>query len=121
MNTYTITFADGTKLEGLTLNGDNFVSKDELTPEFFTRNRLEAVLIERDADNNENNKDNDESENQEIFSEDSDLIGVHDHMKFVQVMPFDGAYWFVLRDLTAAEWKEIELEARLSYLEMMAE
>ena len=33
--TFTVTLADGTSITGLELNGNNFVSKTEVTPEMF--------------------------------------------------------------------------------------
>lgn len=47
---YTIKFADGTELKGLTMNGNNFISQDELTEEFFTPEKLAQVTITPDKD-----------------------------------------------------------------------
>ena len=42
---YTIKFADGTTLKDLGLNGNHFVSQQELTPEFFTPEKLAHIEI----------------------------------------------------------------------------
>ena len=47
---YAIKFGDGTKLENLGLNGNNFISQEELTEEFFTPEKLAHVEITSDGE-----------------------------------------------------------------------
>lgn len=47
---YTIKFADGTELRELTMNGNNFISQEELTEEFFTPEKLAQITITADDD-----------------------------------------------------------------------
>ncbi|MBQ7577548.1 MAG: hypothetical protein IJT21_04670 [Synergistaceae bacterium] len=42
---YTIKFADNSELKNLELNGNNFISQQELTPEFFTPEKLANIEI----------------------------------------------------------------------------
>lgn len=52
MKTYTITFADGTRLENLTLNtgANTFHSASEITPEMFDGNLSEVHISASDGD-----------------------------------------------------------------------
>lgn len=93
--------ADGTQLKELGLNGNNFISKNKITPEFFN-GKLSHVSIEGNSE-------------MDMFG----LIGEHENMQLVQVQKYGEEYWFVLRDLTPQELKDIRTEARLDYIEMM--
>lgn len=42
---YTITMKDGSQLSGLTINGSMFVSREEVSKDFFTTARLKKVTI----------------------------------------------------------------------------
>ena len=87
---YTITLADGTKLEGLTMNGDMFRSKSALTAEDFA-DKLGHVRIEGTPD-----------------CEAWYLLGEHDEMVLASLLHLEKAkhgvedgYYFVLRDKAA--------------------
>lgn len=41
-------------------------------------------------------------------------------MELVQITPVGDEYWFVLRDLTAAELKQIKMQSDIEYVAMMA-
>ena len=99
--TFTITLADGTQLTGLELNGNNFISKTQVTPETFA-GKLKKVTISG-----------------ETTPETADIIGEHTNMELVQILPYEGAWWFVLRDLTEQEVRNLRIDARLDYIEMM--
>lgn len=94
---YTITLEDGTQIENLRLNGNNFISQEQINPEIFDGN-LEKVTI--------NDGENDE---------------VHENMGLVQVTQMGDEYWFVLRDIPASEIANKKLRSDLDYLAMMAD
>ena len=105
---YTITLSDGSRLENLTLNGNNFVSKTEVTADTFT-NKLGRVVITGDAETDE-------------FG----LIGEHHNMELVQIAHYtqkthgvaDGWY-FVLREIPADEMANRQLRADVDYAIML--
>lgn len=95
--TYSVTLSDGTVIENLTMNGNNFVSKKELTPDIFVDN-CSTVIV----------SDGIESK-------------TYDNMEFVQLTmsPDATEYWFILRELSAAEMAQIKLQSDLEYIAMM--
>lgn len=92
-----VILGDGTRLANLKVNGDNFISSEELTVETFDNN-LDGVVID---------------------TEDGPVT--HAHMELVQLIQFQGEWWFVLRDLTAAELESARLRADVEYLAMMTD
>lgn len=94
---YTITLKDGTQIENLRMNGNNFISQEQINPEIFDGN-LEKVTI--------NDGENDE---------------VHENMGLVQVTQMGDEYWFVLIDIPASEIANEKLRSDLDYLAMMAD
>lgn len=92
---YTITLENGTKIENLRLNGNNFISQEQIDPEIFDGN-LGKVVINY-GENNE----------------------VHENMGLVQVTQMGEEYWFVLRDIPASEIANAKLRSDLDYLAMM--
>ena len=100
---FTIRLSDGSQIEGLILNGNNFISKNEVTESTFA-GKLAKVVITGDAD-----------------KDDAGLIGEHTNMVLVQVKKYGDEYWFVLRDMTKQELRDLKTDARLSYLEMITE
>ena len=105
---YSIMFNDGTSISGLTLNGNNFITNDEaiaaqLWAHTTTDNKiLGRVTISGPADDN------------------SGLVGEHACTELVQCVEYQGEYWFVLRDLSERELRDIRVDSRLDYLEMMS-
>lgn len=105
MKTYTITFADGAKLENLTLNNgaNTFHSASEITAETFD-GKLSEVHIAAD---------------------DGDMTGcaypdtMHD-AELVQIMQPtdtpDGTWQFILREIPAEELKRAALLAQINSL-----
>lgn len=93
---YTITLDDGTQIENLRLNGNNFISQEQINPEIFDGN-LGQVII------NDSEKDE-----------------FHENMEFVQIVQMGDEYWFVLRDVSKYEIESAKLRSDLDYLAMMA-
>ena len=101
--TFTVTLADGTSISNLELNGNNFISKTELTPETFS-GKLSKVKIEGPED----------------CFDDAGLIGEHKNMELVQVKKYGDEYWFILRDLSQEELKELKNRGDIEYIAMMS-
>ena len=107
-NTFEIALADGTQLAGLELNGNNFVSQNEVTEATFA-GKLSHVVISGDKE-----------------ADEAGLIGEHGQMQLVQVAHYtqkthgmpDG-YYFVLRDIPAAELEMAQLKGTVAYVSMM--
>ena len=107
--TFTVTLADGTQLGGLELNGNNFVSKTEVTAETF-KGKLGRVVIEGDAE-----------------ADEAGLIGTHEHMELVQVAHYTQAthgladgWYFALRNIPADEQEKRQLRADVDYALMLS-
>lgn len=96
--TFKIMLADGTSLEGLGLNGNNFISSKKLTEDVFEGN-LSHVVIE-DSEGN---------------------VEEHDNMALVQIAKYGKEYWFVLRELSAQEIRDAKTQANIEYIAMMAD
>lgn len=96
--TLKITLADGTVLDGLGLNGNNYISSKKLTEADFADN-LDHVTIE-DADGNVEELEN---------------------LELVQVKKYGKEYWFVLRQLSEQELKDLKTQANIEYIAMMAD
>lgn len=96
--TFKITLADGTVLDGLGLNGNNYISSKKLTEADFADN-LDHITIE-DADGNVEELEN---------------------LELVQVKKYGKEYWFVLRQLSEQELKDLRTRANIEYIAMMAD
>ena len=90
------------------LNGNNFVSKKEVTAETF-RGKLAKVIIEGDAE-----------------ADEAGLIGTHEHMELVQVAHYTQAthgladgWYFALREIPAAELEALRNRGDIDYIAMM--
>lgn len=96
-----ITLADGTRLENLRLNGNNFISDTQITADIFNGN-LSKVVIE----GIENGKE---------------VIQEYEHMELVQIVHYEDGYYFVLRELSQDELDKIKTQADIEYLAMMSD
>ena len=99
--TFTVKLADGTQLGGLELNGNNFISKAEVTPATFA-GKLSKVTISGDAE-----------------ADEAGLIGEHQNMELVQVKKYGAEYWFILRDMSASELERLKARGDIDYIAMM--
>ncbi|MCI9366300.1 MAG: hypothetical protein HFJ54_07265 [Clostridia bacterium] len=95
-----ITLSDGTKIENLRLNGNNFVSEVEITEETF-RGKLSKVSFEGEV-------------NGAPFKQECN------QMELVQIARYKDGYYFVLREITQEELDKIKTRADIEYLAMMA-
>ena len=88
--TWTVTLADGTALEGLSLNGNNFISSKKLTDADFA-GKLEHVTIT-----------------------DGETTTELANAELVQCVQYGTEYWFVLREMTAEELEKRNLLQQLA-------
>jgi hypothetical protein len=94
--TYTITLADGTVLDNLKLNGDNFISNTAINADIFDENCYTVIISD--------------GVNSETYN-----------MELVQITEQEpGKYWFVLRELSASELARIKMQSDIEYVAMMA-
>ena len=93
---YKITLADGTEIRNLRLNGNNFISDAPISETNFDGNGSKVIINDGETDE------------------------FHENMELVQITPVGDEYWFVLRDLTAAELKQIKMQSDIEYVAMMA-
>ncbi len=94
---YSVTLADGTIIENLRLNGNNFVSDAPIDKSIFDGN-CHSVTIS-----------------------DGENETVHENMECVQVTQMGAEYWFVLRELSESELKEAKIQASIEYIAMMCD
>lgn len=94
---YSITLSNGTVIENLRLNGNNFISKKKINPEIF-EGHLDIVTIN-----------------------DGETEEIHHNMGLVQITKMGEEYWFVLRDIPASEIENAKLRSDLDYVIMMTE
>ena len=92
---YKITLADGTVLDSLQLNGNNFISTQKIEKSVFEGN-LSPVTIS-----------------------DGESESVHDNMNLVQLLESDVQTWFILRDYSEDELREMKMQSDIAYLAMM--
>ncbi len=95
-----ITLSDGTQLENLRLNGNNFISEEKIVEDDF-KGKLSKVIIEGITDGQE-------------FKQE------YQHMELVQIVHNKDGYYFVLRELSEEELYKIKTQADIEYLAMMA-
>lgn len=93
--TWKITLADGTSLDGLDLNGNNYISSTSVTVETFA-GKLSSVTIEG-----------------------PDGSQVHEDMKLIQITKVGKKYWFILADKTAEEKQKKATDARMTEMEQV--
>ena len=91
--TWKITLADGTSLDNLELNGNNYISSTAVTEETFAGN-LSNVTIEG-----------------------PDGSEVHEDMKLIQITKVGKKYWFILADKSAEEKQKEANDAKMAEME----
>lgn len=93
---YTITLADGRKLTDLRKNGDNFVSETKVDETMFDGN-LSIITVSNGE--------------YEITNRNVELI---------QQVHYPDGWYLAFRELSDIEIKEMELNAKIEYIAMMA-
>ncbi len=92
---YSIKLSDGTVLDNLRKNGDNYISSAAVQEDIFTENCSPVVISDGETEE------------------------THAHMELVQITPVGDEFWFVLRDLSEDELEKMRLWAGLEYISMM--
>lgn len=92
---YKIVLADGTEIENLALNGNNFISKTAIQSALFEGNCSPVIISDGTHDEQ------------------------HDVMELVQITEMNGEYWFVLRDVPEEELSKIKMQSDIEYVAMM--
>ena len=102
MSTYTITTLSGNVLDNLTLNGSMFVSESEVSLERdLNEDELSAVVIVEHPEDGE------------------DITVEKENLVCDAVLHWSEGYLFNLRDMSDDEKMRAEMDARISFLEMM--
>lgn len=94
---YKITLADGTKIDNLRLNGNNYASNLKVTSDIFD-GKLSTVTI------NDGERDT-----------------IYNNMELVQITEYDDGYYFILRQLSEQEIREMKIIADIDYIAMMSD
>lgn len=97
-----ITLSDGTKLENLRLSGNNYISNTKITENDF-KGKLSKVIVKETT------------EDGQVTTQE------YEHMELVQVVHYEDGYYFILRELSADELKEIKMQSDIEYLAMMTD
>ncbi len=95
---YTITLSDGTVLPNLSMNGNNFISNDDIDEEIFS-GRLSTVEI--------------------YDGEETRSISPAELVRFKK--EDDGAYHFVLRKISQDRLDAIKIQSDIEYIAMMSD
>lgn len=96
-NIYKVTLADGTEITGLTLNGNNFISRNPIDRNIFTDNLSPVIISEGNTEE------------------------IHDSMDLIHLTTMGNETWFALRDLTASELAAIKTRSDIDYIAMMCD
>lgn len=96
-----ITLSDGTQLKDLKLNGNNFISEEEITKDIFD-GKLSKVIIE--------GKENEQ-----------DIKREYERMELIQIVHNEDGYYFALRELSQDEIDKQKIQGDIEYLAMMTD
>ncbi len=102
--TYTIVLSDETKLTNISLNGNNFVSKTEITEDIF-EGRLSKITV--------------------IDNESSKQYVMH-NVRLLQIQTYPDipdlpGWYFVLQEIPQSELEMMKIKANMEYLAMMSD
>ena len=93
----TMKLSNGRILDGLRMNGDNFISSAEVRADMF-EGGLSLVEILRDG-----------------------ISETKENMELVQITRMNEEYWFVLREMTRGELDDIRIRADVDFIAMMTD
>ena len=94
---YKITLSDGQTISGLTLNGTNFVSKDKIDESIFDGNLSTMTISDGETEYTMKN------------------------VELIQQMELKGEWYLAFRELSAQELRDMEVDAKIDYIAMMAD
>lgn len=93
---YKVTLADGTVIDNLKLNGNNYISEDTIDMSIFEGNCSPVTISDGTSEE------------------------IHSSMELVQITENGGKYWFILRDLSSDELAQMKMQSDIEYVAMMA-
>lgn len=94
---YRITLADGTEINNLKLNGNNFISTEAIEASVFADNCSPVIINDGATDT------------------------THPNMELVQILEqMAGEHWFILRDISEEELANAKMKSDIEYLAMMS-
>lgn len=96
-----ITLSDGTTIENLRLNGNNFVSETEIKKEMFDGKLLKVII--------------------EGIEDGKKVVNEYKNMELVQIVHYEDGYYFVLRELSQEEINMAKIQGNIEYLAMMTD
>lgn len=96
-----ITLSDGTTIENLRLNGNNFVSETEIKKEMFDGKLLKVTI--------------------EGIEDGKKIVNEYKNMELVQIVHYEDGYYFVLRELSQEEINMAKIQGNIEYLAMMTD
>lgn len=94
---YKITLSDGTVIDNLKMNGNNFVSSTAIEKSMFDGNLLSVIINDGERDE------------------------IRSNVELVQITKMGTEYWFVLRDIPKTELALIKMQSDIEYVAMMSE
>lgn len=93
---YKITLADGSIIDNLKLNGNNYISENPIDETMFADNCSPVTISDGVTEE------------------------THPSMELVQITESAGEYWFVLRDYSTEELAQMKMQSDIEYVAMMA-
>lgn len=118
---YTIKLADGTKLTGLEVNGNNFIAHAEFDTRIFNHNLSHVEITSDNLPNYEDFDPDSETPDLSKYDEPSPC-GVFENMELAYLKKQkDGSIWFVLLEIDPSKLERMKMNAKLEYLAMMSD
>lgn len=96
---YKVTLANGTEIGNLRLNGNNFISKEEIDESVFENNCSPVIISSGEGEEGE----------------------THQAMDLIHVTKMGDEYWFALRDLSGTELAAIKTRSDIDYIALMCD
>lgn len=105
---YKVILADGTVLDDLELNGNNFIAHYPITEEMFEHNLTPVEIVDNDPD---------EMDFPMV------MMGTHEYMELIQITHEEDSdeWWFVIVDISESELRYADLMSRVDYIAMMTD
>lgn len=94
---YTVILHDGSTIEDLRKNGDNYISKKELSPDIFSENLIEIIEVSDDKTEH------------------------YYMMKLAHLTKTGDEWWFSFIPLNNYELLEIKIKSDIEYIAMMTD
>ena len=100
---YTIRLSDGTTLENLRLNGNNFISQTPITSDMFA-GKLKKVWITCPG-----------------YDEGEEITQELNNVELVAIQKYPDGYNFILREIPSDELEQKRIKGDIEYIAMMSD